>query len=354
MLSCFVRKSGYPHTSNPRIYALVVPTLAKNARMGHPLSGRYRKILGWATPPQPTKLATSAQRFWGTKLLVQVSTTHTGDSITMMDSLRLRGFCILLTLLYAAAAAQTPAPPQKSSQDGLTLLQKMQAALGGADKIAAIHDYEETVRATIWNNSGTAIGEVRKRTRWMQKPNLLRLDQRGPRDTYVLYFDGGSGSGWEMLPDLKNTDLFKTTGESIALVGGELKFAKSYLSGFEFNMWLADRLPGYVVTSPAPHVLRIEHDNTASDFTLDPVTWLPVKSAAVSLADPNRPVPAEMRYGGWTEVAGVRFATQRANYHNGVKLAEETAEEAIRVNVGLKPQDLASKPSTFAPDIPAR
>jgi hypothetical protein len=82
----------------------------------------------------------------------------------------------------------------------------------------------------------------------MQNPNLLRLDQKGPRDTYVLYFDGGSGSGWEMLPGLKNADMFKTTGESIDLVGGELKFAKGYLSGFEFNMWLADRNSGYLVT----------------------------------------------------------------------------------------------------------
>jgi len=51
-----------------------------------------------------------------------------------------------------------------------------------------------------------------------------------------------------MLPGLKNADMFKTTGESIDLVGGELKFAKGYLSGFEFNMWLADRNSGYLVT----------------------------------------------------------------------------------------------------------
>jgi hypothetical protein len=272
----------------------------------------------------------------------------------MMGTLRLPAFCLLVVFLYARTSAQAPAALQGSSKDGLQLLHKMQAALGGAEKIAAIHDYEETVRAKIWNNRGTAIGEVRKRTRWMQNPNLLRLDQIGPRDTYVLYFDGGSSSGWEMLPDMKNTDLFKTTGESIELVGGELKFAKSYLSGFEFNMWLADRNPGYVVTSLAPNVLRIERDGTATDYTLDPVTWLPVKTADVSLADPNHPVSAEMRYGGWTEVAGVRFVTDRANYHNGVKLAEETVEEAIRVNAGLKPQDLASKPLDFAPDMPSR
>ena len=243
---------------------------------------------------------------------------------------------------------------QTSSQAGLQLLHKMQTALGGTGKIAAIHDYEETVRAEIWNNSGTPMGEVRKRTRWMRNPNLLRLDQIGPRDTYVLYFDGGSGSGWEMLPDLKNPDKFKTAGEAIELVGGELKFARSYIKGFDFNMWLADSMPGYIVTSLAPNVLHIAHDGTATDYTLDSSTWLPAKSAAVSLGNPEGPVAAEMRIEGWTEVAGVHFPTHRANYHSGVKVAELTEEAGIRVNAGLTPQELAAKPADFAPDIPGR
>jgi hypothetical protein len=171
----------------------------------------------------------------------------------------------------------------------------MQTALGGADKIAAIRDYEETVRAKTWNNKDAAIGEVRKRTRWMRNPNLLRLDQIGPGATYVLYYDGTSGSGWEILPDVEGPDEFKTTGKAIALAGDELGFAKSYLSGFQFNMWLADRISGYTVTSPAANVLRIEHDGVASDFTLDPDTWLPVKTAEVLVANPDRLVAAEMR-----------------------------------------------------------
>jgi hypothetical protein len=70
---------------------------------------------------------------------------------------------------YASTLAPTPAPPQASSQDGLQLLHRMQSALGGADKIAAIQDYEETVRAEVWNNDGVSMGEVHKRTRWMRK-----------------------------------------------------------------------------------------------------------------------------------------------------------------------------------------
>jgi hypothetical protein len=227
----------------------------------------------------------------------------------------------------------------------------MQEALGGVKQLAAVHDYEETLRAQAWDSNGGALGEVRKRTRWMKSPNVVRLDQRGPRGTYVLYFDGGSGTGWEILPDLQDPDPYKTTGKAVELTGGELQFAKSYLSGFELSLWLADQIPGYKVTSPGPHVVRIEHGAGATDLTLDPVTNLLMKSASVSLSDPNRPVPAEMRYEGWKDVSGVRFPTHRLNYLSGLKRGEVTTGD-IRVNAGLRQQDLAAKPASFAPDLP--
>ena len=146
---------------------------------------------------------------------------------------------------------------RRSDPDGLRLLHQLQDALGGAKNIAAVHDFEETIRAEAWDASGGALGEVRKRTRWIRTPNVVRLDQRGPRGTYVLYFDGGSRSGWEILPDLKSPDLFKTTGSAVALTGGELQFAQGYLTGFELNLWLADQLPGYRVTSSTRDVLQL-------------------------------------------------------------------------------------------------
>jgi hypothetical protein len=91
-----------------------------------------------------------------------------------------------------------------------------------------------------------------------------------------------------MLPDAKGPDKFKTTRESIELAIGELKFAQKYLSGFQFNMWLAGRMPGFTVISPAPHLLRIAHDGAADDFTLDPATWLPIKTGSKWPRSPNK------------------------------------------------------------------
>jgi hypothetical protein len=135
-------------------------------------------------------------------------------------------FVIVATVLPALALANLPqqATPQRSEPDGLRLLHQLQDALGGAKGIAALRDFEETIRADAWDARGGSLGEVRKRTRWMRSPNVVRLDQRGPRGTYVLYFDGGSGSGWEILPDLKSPDVFRTTGTAIALTGDGKRF----------------------------------------------------------------------------------------------------------------------------------
>lgn len=264
-----------------------------------------------------------------------------------------RACLVLAGLLTACVSASPSSQTARSTPEGLVLLHKLQDALGGATRIAAVQDFDETIRGEAWDAAGTSLGEARKRTRWMRTPNVLRLDQRGPRGTYVLFFDGAAMAGWEILPDLTSSDRYKTTGKTLALAGGELEFAKSYLSGFDLDLWLADRTPGFTVTSPRTNVLRIEHHGKATDFTLDPVASLPATSAGISLADPDHPVPGEMRYDGWKEISGVRFATRRTNYLSGVKRGELRTEE-IRINVGLRKQDLAGQPADFAPDIAGR
>jgi hypothetical protein len=262
-----------------------------------------------------------------------------------------RAVLVVAAVLAACASASLSSQTSRSTLGGLLLLQKLQDALGGATRLASVGDYQEVIRAQAWDSAGNALGEVRKRTRWIKTPNVIRLDQRGPRGTYVLFFDRESSAGWEIPPQLSGPDPYQTTGKVIALADGELRFAKAYLAGFELNQWLADRRPGYAVTSPNSGVLRIEHDGTATDFTLDPATNLPVKSAGISLADPARPVPSEMRYTAWKVVAAIRFPTRRANYLSGLRRGEVTTED-IRINVGLKVRDLAAKPTNFAPDLP--
>jgi hypothetical protein len=183
------------------------------------------------------------------------------------------------------------------------------------------------------------------------RPNILRLDQIGPGDTYVLYFDGSSG--WEIPPE--KGSLNRTSGIVTELAGGELEFAKGYLSGFDLTLWLADRNPAYAISSPGPNVVRISWNNqaNATDITIDAASGLPLKQAGISLADPSKPVAAEMLYSEWSEIEGVKFPTKKSNFHNGVKLAEITSM-GIRINQGLVPAGLAIKPEHLEPNMHPR
>lgn len=241
------------------------------------------------------------------------------------------------SLLACVSPSSRPAPSGEAAE----LLHRLQEALGGADTLAAVRDFDQTVRGVAFDGrTGQRVGEVRKRVRWLE-PNHLRLDQVGPGDTFVLYFDGVAG--WEILPD----------GSVRNLEGGELRFAKGYLHGLLLKKMLADRDPDYTFSSPAPNVLRIAHKEDAAqptDLVLDPSSWLPAKETSMSLADPEHPVSSETRYEEWTAVQGVRFAYRFTKFHAGLHVADAIIEKT-RLDSGLKLEDLETKPPDLKPDL---
>ena len=242
------------------------------------------------------------------------------------DLMHLKSASIIVLLLSQSC-------PPALSQDGRTLFRKMQDALGGAERIAAVQDFEQCVRGDTWGNNGRPRGVVYKRTRWI-KPNVLRLDQVGPDDSYVLYFNGSSG--WEILPDKGFAEL----------AGEELEFARGYANGVDLRSWLADRDSNNVFTASAPAVITIsteQHPTHKTEITLDPITFLPVKVAS------SHPAGTQIRqFEGSESVQGIKFPRRIINFHNGKKLADASVEET-RVNIGFSPEDLEVKPQGLKP-----
>src|SRR5262245_33868127 len=254
----------------------------------------------------------------------------------MRDRIRPRPAALLASILISAsllfaASASTP--------DGLALVHKMQDALGGAEKIAAIRDFEQQVRATAWNgNTGQKMGEVVKRTRWI-RPNLLRADQVGPGSTYVLFCDGTTG--WEVLPGAT---------AAVALEGGELTFAQTYVRTFRLRIWLADRDPAWTITSPSANVVRVADGRITDqqDLTLDPASFLPVRTTTVTLSDPAHPVPSEEVVREWETVSGVRFLKKWSVSRQG-KLVADAVVETTLLNGGLNRTQLEARPADGKP-----
>lgn len=224
------------------------------------------------------------------------------------------------------------------------LLQRMQAALGGRDRLAAVTDMDQRLIADIWDDRGRHLGRTVKRIRWIS-PGHLRMDQVGPGNTFVLYFDGAAG--WEILPAGK---------AAIPLTGGELRFAQKQHRDFPLRIWLADRDAAFDVTSPAANVLRISGREYPDDpvhridLTLDPHSALPIVERTLSLAMPDRPSWFETRLSDWMSVDRLRFPRHSEVFANGARLAAISVE-SVRLNSGLSIEDLAEKPSNLTPVI---
>ena len=222
--------------------------------------------------------------------------------------------------------------------DGRLLFLQMQNAIGGATRISAVRDFEQFERADTWFPDGRPRGEVRKRVRFI-RPAYLRIDQVGPGDTYVLYFDGKTG--WEIMPDGKVTDL----------AGGELRFAEGYLGGISINRWLLNQNPDVAFTSSSPNTITITNKGDPKHqtvITVDPATHLEVKSTGISLADPDHPIASETRLENWHAVDGLKFPGRIINIHGGAKLAD-IAVQYTRLNAALQVADLARKPADYKP-----
>jgi hypothetical protein len=259
---------------------------------------------------------------------------------------------LLAAALALASACNTrPAAPDGASKGAARvqpvaaqLLRRLQAALGGSERLAAVRDMEQHLSADTWDDRGRHLGRTVKRIRWIA-PGHLRMDQVGPGNTFVLYFDGVAG--WEILPGGKT---------AIPLSGGELRFAQKQHRDFPLKIWLADRDAAYDVTSPAPNVLRISGTQDLDDpihridLTLDPRSALPLTERTLSLAIPDRPSWFETRLSDWMSIDGLRLPRRTEVFSNGARLAAITVT-AVRVNSGLAIDDLAAKPSNLTPIV---
>jgi len=244
---------------------------------------------------------------------------------------RFRLAALLITLL----------PVSSVGQDGMPLFRKMQNALGGRDKIAAIRNLEECVRADTWDDEGKSHGVVYKRTRWI-RPNILRLDQVGQGNSYVIYFDGVAG--WEIVPD-KGV---------LQLAGDELDFARGYLNGLDVNAWIADSNANNVLTTLAPNVITIStkaDDSSKTEITLNPMTFLPERQEVVSISHKSHSVVTRTRqFEEWAAFQGVMVPRRIINFHGGRKVADIRLEE-LKLDSGIKTEDLALKPKGLSPEM---
>jgi len=214
-----------------------------------------------------------------------------------------------------------------SIEKGKQMLAKAQAALGGADKLAAVKDVDMTANSSI--QTGQAAMQVQQHAQ-MIRPSDIRIEQVLPFGKIIVYFDGIQG--WMVSPQ----------GQA-ALPPPVIKQVQGQLFRQLPDLVMSAGKPGVTVVAAGANSVEIT-DSTGEKtmLELDP-NGLPLKQTYRSGATMGPPGTIIETYSDWKDVNGYRYPAKTVIEQSGAKASEMTVTD-LKINTGLKAADLSKKP----------
>ena len=224
-------------------------------------------------------------------------------------------------------ATPTTKPQAGSAEKAKQLLQRVQQAVGGVDRLEAVKDMTEVAELHTLQSAG---GVVMKRTdRWVA-PSYFREDTELPFGTVSIYGDGKSG--WMRSPQ----------GEQ-SLPASQLRPVQDKLLRLYFTMLLSDRIPGHTLSLIDANTLEISDGQGSSvRLLVDPKTGMPAKIVYTSPAMNGPPSTIDEIYESFEEVDGIKVPERITLMQNGQQYANVFIK-SVKVNTGLKAEDLSKK-----------
>jgi zinc protease len=215
-----------------------------------------------------------------------------------------------------------------SMEKGKALLQRAQAALGGADRLAAVKDTTGTSEVTVQSPDGPM--KITQTNRWIA-PSYFRQDVTLPFGKMSTYYDGKSG--WISSPQ-----------GSGPMAPPVLKQAGSEMWRNFFVLILSDRDPARKVNYAGDGVVQIsDGEGNAVSLQIDEKTGLPVKETFTSAGPGGAPSQVEERFEDWTEAGGIKVPKKVTVNRGGSKFADSNNVD-LKINTGLKVEDISRKP----------
>ncbi|MDQ2900427.1 MAG: insulinase family protein [Acidobacteriota bacterium] len=215
-----------------------------------------------------------------------------------------------------------------SIENGKQLLQKVQQAVGGADKLAAVHDFEEKVDFQVDASAGGM--KVNQLIQWVA-PSYFRQDSVLPFGKMSAYSDGQTG--WIVTPQGAGP-----------LPPAQLKQIQEELFRVYFPLLLSDRSPDRTVNLVGEGVVEISgKGGMAVRLYVDSKTNLPMKETYQSAQQQGPPTAIEETFSNFEAVQGIQTPRKLTIVQNGHKFADIAVRE-LKINSGLKPEDLSKKP----------
>ena len=222
-----------------------------------------------------------------------------------------------------------PEPKQAASsadaarlQMGKQLLQKVQAALGGADKLAGVKDVTQIAEVQLDQSVG---GMKLKQTNQWLAPGLFRQEVDAPFGKLTAFTNGTMG--WVKSPQ----------GES-PLMGPMLKQAQGEIFRSYFSLLSSDRDPNRTVSYVGPGLLDIADKSGVSiRLSVDESTGLPLKS---SYTGPQGAI--EETWSDLRAVDGMKAPFKITVSQGGKKFSEVTVQD-LKVNTGITEAELSKR-----------
>jgi zinc protease len=226
-----------------------------------------------------------------------------------------------------------PEPKQESAKAdaatmarGRALLERAQQAMGGADKIAAIHDLGETVEFAMDPTAGGL--KMKQHNRYLA-PAYFRQDLELPFGKISTFSDGKTG--WQSNPRGVTPMAPAVLNQIRGVVFRNLPRAV-----------LADRDGAMKVNAVGQDTVEISSsDGRVLKLKFD-ATGLPA-SESYQEAGPTGPASIEESFSDWRDVNGVKLPFKKTILQGGKHFADVSIQE-YQLNSGVKPEELSQKP----------
>jgi len=228
----------------------------------------------------------------------------------------------------AEAKAEVTRADADSLARGKELLERVQLAIGGRDKLAGVQDIAETVDLIM---ASMPPGMKITQTNLWAAPDHFRQESQLPFGKVVVYSDGASG--WMSTPQGVHP-----------MPDAQLKQVREELFRNYFRLLLSDRMPGRIVSSPGAGVLDIsDQAGERVKLFVDETTGLPVKEVYRAAQPAGPPGEMEEMFEDFVETGGIKAPHKIIVNQGGKKFAELTIVE-YKLNSGIKVEDLSKKP----------
>ena len=283
---------------------------------------QYQKAIAAVTKADILRVA---QKYFQPKDLSYVAVGNPKDFGTPLDSLGLKVEPIDLTIPEPKAEA-TPANSATLAK-GKELLQRVQQALGGTDKLAAIKDVQFHADLEVFTPGATM--KV-KQTNSFIAPSTIRQDNELPFLKQSVYFDGTSGwlAGMQGVQTLPPPVIKQVQGEAFR-----------ELAALVMSDRAADRTVNYAGDGAVDISSK---DGQSARLTVDEKSGLPAKLGYQQGAGEGGNAVEEI-FSDWRDVNGIHLPYQWTIMQGDKKFAALTVQD-YKINSGLTADVLGKKP----------